>query len=106
MRSDVWALESPYYCSEGETLPLSGVFEFASVVTSPATKAWKDGQDVSGTYLSGADSVSGNIVTMKSIVLPTGAGGERVVVELTATVDGAIQVRAMEFICRAHGDEQ
>lgn len=104
MRSDQWALESPYYCSEGETLPLSGIFEFATTVSAPATKCWKDGQDVSGTNLTGADSASGNIVTMKSFTAMV--GGERYVVELTATVDGATQVRAMEFIVRSHGDEQ
>lgn len=104
MRGDVWALESPYLCSEGETLPLSGIFEFAAAVSNPTTKCWKDGQDVSGTNLSGADSASGSIVTMKSFTAMT--GGERYVVELTATVDGSTQVRAMLFIVRAHGDEQ
>lgn len=99
--NDIWVDESPYSCTEGDVLPFSVTYEGASSVTSVgATMAiYKNGtgSDLAGTMLSGSITASGNILSLKSITLVAGNGGNQYVVVVGASVDGVFLVRKIEL---------
>lgn len=106
MRRDVWVNESPIYLTAGDSAPYAITLEQASAISNTSAKIYKGGTDYTSTYMSGATSVSGNVVTLPTIGSPNAlVGGERYVAELTATVDGIVTIKACMFIVRLNGSE-
>lgn len=90
---DVWVVERKQKGEEGAALAYSLNFIGASEVSSPVSKVYRNGTDISSTVQSGADSVSGTIVTLQVITLQTDHGGSIYVVEVEAVVDGNTEKR-------------
>jgi len=93
---DLWVHESPKVMAVGESKAYA--IEFSNVGTPSAvtsTTAYdEDGTDVSGTVLSGSNSLSGSIVTMKKLT-PASAQNYRLVCNVTIgnnTVFGVLDV--------------
>lgn len=106
MRRDVEINESPIYLTAGETRLYTVTFEQGSIVASTSAKIYKNGSDVTSINMSGATSVSGNVVTLPTIGLATALiGGERYVLEVAATVDGVARIVAAMLIVRLNGAE-
>jgi hypothetical protein len=101
MSNDIWVDESPYSCTEGDVLPFAVTYEGASAVSAAAATMaiYKNGTgaDLSGTMLSGSITASGNILSLKTITLVAGNGGNQYVVVVGASVDGIFLIRKIEL---------
>jgi hypothetical protein len=99
--NDIWVDESPYYCTEGDILPLAIAYNGSSaVVSAGATIAiYKNGTgaDLSGTMLTGNITAAGNILSLKTITLAAGTGGNQYIVVVYAVVDGVGRVVKIEL---------
>lgn len=105
IREMIWPPEMPLMTA-GETMAFSCVFESASSVTSPSIKVYANKTDVTSTLCpTGSTTASGNVVTTKPIVIPTNPAA-RYVAEITATVDGNVEVRPFQIMTRPNGEER
>lgn len=98
MSNDIWVVEREQTMIEGEAIGFSVNFMGATTVSDPGSAVYKNGTDISGTVMSGSDSVSGSTVLLKTITAQVGDGGETYVVVVSATVDGNTEKR--KFIIR------
>jgi hypothetical protein len=107
MTNKVWLLESPVKMIEGEEIAFSVEWSGAAHVDTPASKVFKNGADISGDVMTSgdADTVSGNIQTLKRITALNGDGGSRYVVEVSATVDNNLEKRKLLIQVIRPGDE-
>ena len=92
-----WIMESPLAMVEGESITYTVTYLGAASVSSPTTKAYKDGTDVTTTvFPTNAPSASGNVVTLSPV---TGlVGGQTYIVALTATVDARTEIRKLKIL--------
>lgn len=88
--SEIWLDPKTISMVEGEELQLAVEFEGASALADPVSTVFKDGVDYSAeTQLAGdADSVSGNVFTLKMITAVEGDAGSRYRVNVQVEVDG------------------
>ncbi|MCB2179446.1 hypothetical protein KQH61_05945 [bacterium] len=91
--SDIWVLERNQVAIEGAAPAYSLEFIGASVVSGPVSKVYRNGNDVSGDVQSGSDSVSGAVVTLKTITVQANHAGSIYAVEVSAVVDGNTEKR-------------
>ena len=98
MSDDIWVVEREQVMIEGEALAFSVAFVGTTTVSDPSSTVFKNGADISGTVQSGSDSVSGNVVKLKTITAQNGDGGSVYVVVVSAVVDGNTEKR--KFIIR------
>lgn len=101
MQDDIWVVEKDQVMIEGEAIAFSVDFIGATTVTSPTSTVYKNGVDYSSTVQSGSDSVSGSVVSIKTITAQNGDGGAVYIVVVGASVDGNIQKR--KFLIRVVG---
>lgn len=103
--NDIWVVERDQVMIEGEALTFSVTFVGATTVSGPSSKVYKNGNDVSGTVQSGSDSVSGNVVTLKTITAQADDGGGVYVVVVSATVNGNTEKRKFKINVVDPGEE-
>lgn len=104
MQQTTFVLESPWYVVEGESYAFTLTYEGATSVTSPSAAAYKDESAVTNTiFPTNLPSASGNVVTLSPATGFT--GGERYVVAVTATVDGATVIKKIVFVVSTPGQE-
>lgn len=97
--NDIWVTGSPQLVVDGEVLTYSVRYKH-NIDSVGTMKIWKNGSsDESGTMLSGALVKDGNVLTLKTIDF-TGYGGSILIAEWSATVNGQVEIRKCEFICR------
>ena len=88
-----WTVPDTAYMYDSETGPLSVTWDGTGTLTSPVTKIYLNGTDVTSTYMqSGADAVSGRVQSSKS--LSSLLGGETFIVQFRITEGG--QGRAVQ----------
>ena len=86
-----WAVPDTVYIYEVETGPLSVIWSGEGTLTSPVSKLYLNGVDVTSTYLTGgADAVSGRIQSSKSFA-GTQLGGEVYVIQFRITESGNLR---------------
>lgn len=83
----IWVNEGPQYVIEGEVVTFTITVPYASVSSGTHT-AYKNNTDVSTACLSGAVSVSGNVITCKVFTPQAGYGGSDIVHQIGADCDG------------------
>ena len=105
MNEDIWVVEKDQVMIEGEAITFSVDFMGATAVTSPSSKVYKNGADISGTVQSGSDSVAGSLVTLRTITAQSGDGGSIYVVVVEAVVDGNTEKRKFLIRVVGPGDE-
>jgi|SaaInlV_200m_DNA_2_1039689.scaffolds.fasta_scaffold20362_2 hypothetical protein len=73
---------------EGGKVPYDITWIGVTSLASPSATVYKDGQDITSTVMTtGADSVSGNVQTLKLIEALSNHGGSKYVVNFTAVLD-------------------
>ena len=87
MSEGIWPNEGPQPAIEGEQITYTLTVPYASV-SSGTHVCYKNNTDVSATVLSGAVSVSGNVITGKKMTVPAGYGGSTIVHVVGADCDG------------------
>lgn len=93
----VWAIESPTVMQEGEEVTFAGEWLGDNPPTSPSTTVFREGADITDSVVSGSDSVSGQIQTLKAITAQDGHAGSKYVVVAQATVAGNTEKRKIEI---------
>jgi len=83
----IWANEGPQPVVEGEIITPTATVPYASV-SSGTHNAYKNGTDISAACLSGAVSVTGNVITGKVFTVQAGYGGSDIVHQIAADCDG------------------
>ena len=83
----IWVNEGPQPVVEGEVVTFTLTVPYASV-SSGAHSAYKNGTDISSSCLSGAVSVSGNVITAKVFTANAGYGGSDIIHQIGADCDG------------------
>lgn len=104
---DVWVDEYRVIQMPGENAAYSILWDGADTLSSPGAAVYKDKSvtDSAATYLStGANSVSGNVQTLKN--LSALVGGSRFIVVATCTADGNVRQVKILVVCPAAGGEQ
>jgi len=101
MNDGLWVVEKDQVMVEGEAITFSVDFIGATTVASPDTKCYLNGEDYSATALSGSASVSGSVVTCKTVTAQAGDGGSTYVMAVSATVNGNAEIR--KFLIRVAG---
>lgn len=104
MQTDPYLFPNPKYACAGDELPLTVTYEGATSVSSPSVIAYKNRAVVTDTlFPTNSPTASGNEVTLST--MKNLASGSRYVVEIKATVDGAILVRKLVVIVAVTGEE-
>jgi hypothetical protein len=70
-----WTVPDTVYVYDIETGPLSVVWDGSGTLSTPVSRLYLNGVDVTSTYTSGSDAVSGRIQSSKSLS-GTQLGGE------------------------------
>jgi hypothetical protein len=103
---EVWCEQSPIYAAEGEKRYVTVTFLDVTTISSPSVKAYANKRDVTSVVLpTNSPTAATNVVTLSPIFNMT--GGNRYVVAVTATADGAdILIAKFEMICQRAKMEQ
>src|SRR3990167_3845669 len=74
---------------EGSSTNFTLTFRDATALSSVSSKVYRGNQDVSSDWLTNSDSASANVMTTKTLTVPTGSAGKTYVFEMSAVVDSA-----------------
>lgn len=103
-QNSLYARESPITVAEGTTITLAANYWDTPSTVSAAVKRKADQSDVTSTVMpSGSVSISGNVATLKPLVIASG-GGYTYTVNVTGTVAGDVWVKKMDVIVRKAGE--
>ena len=101
-----WVVEEVEPAVEGATITYSITWLGASSISSPSSKVYMNGTDITSTVQpSGSASVSGNVQTLKPIAFQAGHGGNHYVVTCTCTVDGNTDIAKFKVKVLRPSDE-
>ena len=89
--------ETPERVAVGATLPFQMAFDGISSASNPTSTWYKNDVDVTADVASGADTASGNSVTLKAFTPRAEDVGSEVICSLAVTLDGVIDVVKMRF---------
>ena len=79
-----YVLESPLVLREGESRAFALNWTMFSSVSTGGTEVYVNGSSKSASFLSGTTTASANILTLPTLTVPAGQGGNVVVVEAGA----------------------
>ena len=85
--SDAFVLEGDEQIREGESRPVVVAFPQFSTMSSGGTEVFVNGSTVTGDYMTGSTTITGNVLSAGTFTVPSGQGGLAAVVEAAVTVD-------------------
>lgn len=89
--TEVWIeRDDPIVMVEGTSKPIT--YKFDDDISSPSLTVYKDYSDVTSTVLSGSNSVSGNILTTKTMTAQSGHGGSEYIMTIQVVIGGKTEI--------------
>ena len=88
--STIWVKGDPIELVEGAARPLT--YRFPDTVSSPTITVYKGWTDITDDVMSGSNSVSGRMLTTKTMTAQSGHGGSEYIVTIQATVSGRTDI--------------
>jgi hypothetical protein len=95
-----WVIEEVDPLVAGSTMTYTVKFKGASSVTSPGVAIYVDESDTDSASTlmpSGSHTASGNVATLKPLVVPSTDGGKDYLLNVSATVDGNTEVALIKI---------
>lgn len=107
-QDDIWAVESPAPCVEGEKLRISMLFEGVRELADQVVYCFLDDEDISNqVFLSGdTDDVAENVMTARKLTVRDGDDGGIYVLIFAGLSDGVnLEKRKLELMVQSPGRE-